>query len=306
MLMSLPRSYARRFRVGLTTLAALILIVSMVTAVTADIVCPKCGFSNHDGAKYCGRQLAVAGPPANPRPAQVWRSPKDSKEMVWVGGGEFLMGSRESEKDAEDDEHPQRRVHLDGFWIDKCEVTVGEYRRFCQATGREMTKAPRWGWINDHPVVNVTWDDAAAYAKWAEKRLPTEAEWEKAARGTDGRKYPWGNEEPGDGRCNLSGSKDGYERTAPVGRYPSGASPYGCLDMAGNVWEWCADWYDPGYYKSGPTRNPPGPSSGVSRVLRGGSWSNYARYTRCANRNLIHPTLRSVSGFGFRCARDSR
>ncbi len=239
---------------------------------------------------------------------QVWVAPKDGKEMVYVPAGEFIMGSREGAPDASDDEQPQRRVYVDGFWIDKYEVTVAEYRRFCRETGREMPPEPHWGWKEDHPIVNVSWYDATAYAKWAGKRLPTEAEWEKAARGTDGRRYPWGNEAPGSSHCNLSGKSDGYEYTAPVGSYPGGASPYGCLDMAGNVLEWCEDWYEEDYYKKGPSRNPRGPSSGDCRVLRGAAWSWYARGVRCANRDSFMPSFafEYEYDFGFRCAKDSK
>ena len=249
------------------------------------------------------RAQASTSPPRTAQKGQIWASPTDGKEMVYVPAGEFVMGSREGEGYSE--EHPQRRVYLDGYWMDKTEVTVGEYRRFCGATGRSMPKAPKWGWQESHPMVNVSWNEASAYAQWAGKRLPTEAEWEKAARGADGRKYPWGNQEPGSSRCNLDGRGDGHEYTAPVGSFPSGSSPYGCMDMAGNVWEWCADWYDPNYYKNGPTRNPKGPNSGESRVVRGGSWYYYSRLVRCAYRFSSRPPFRSYDFLGFRCARDS-
>jgi len=255
----------------------------------------------------CNRNAVVwrsPEPPANPEAGDVWVSPQDGKAMVFVPAGEFVMGSAAGDADAYSDERPQRRVYVDGFWIDKHEVTVAQYRRFCQAARRKMPSAPSWGWKNNHPVVNVTWDDAAAYARWAGKRLPTEAEWEKAARGTDGRMYPWGNEKPGAGgrwRCDLDGRNDGYASTAPVGTYPSGASPYGCLDLAGNVWEWCADWWGKDYYASAPARNPKGPASGEHRVLRGGSWYNSAKYVRCAERAT--PPVGRIGNGGFRCGR---
>jgi len=253
-------------------------------------------------------------PPANPEAGDVWVSPRDGKAMGFVPAGEFSMGSPQGEGDA--DEHPQRRVDLDAFWVDKTEVTNAEYQRFMQATGRA---APRyWGDEGfsrpDQPVVGVDWEDAAAYAQWAGKRLPTAAEWEKAARGTDGRRYPWGDawDVKSTRRCNFADRNtsdpwsdpdvdDGYARTAPVGSYPLGACPYGCLDMAGNVWEWCADWHREDYYASAPARNPTGPASGSSRELRGGSWIFGEKYVRCADRYFKRPSLRS-STIGFRCA----
>jgi len=243
--------------------------------------------------------------PNQPQAGDVWICPKDGKAMVFVPAGQFVMGSARGDSEGVFDQRPQRRVDLDALWIDKTEVTVAEYRKFCQATGRQMPQAPDRGWKDDHPVVNVAWEDAAAYAKWAGKRLPTEAEWEKAARGTDGRKYPWGDGEPdagGNWRCNLGGEQDGFKKAAPVGSLPLGASPYGCADMAGNVWEWCADWYHYDYYASAPTRNPKGSASGRYRVLRGGGYLSPSRQVRCATRFSLYPWCRMTCG-GFRCAK---
>jgi formylglycine-generating enzyme required for sulfatase activity len=240
-------------------------------------------------------------PPVSPQGGDLWVNPENGMEMVYVPAGKFLMGSPEGDKDALPNECPQRRVYLDGYWIDRNLVTVAQYRKFCQATGREMPPAPSWGWKEDHPIVNVTWDDAAAYAAWAGKRLPTEAEWEKAARGTDGRQYPWGNEwDPSMCANSVGHSLSG---TQPVGSYLLGASPYGALDMAGNVYEWCADWYDEKYYQSAPARNPTGPASGTLRVLRGGAWiGDGPRSFRCAYRIGPCPACWDLIG-GFRCAR---
>ncbi len=247
-------------------------------------------------------------PPSDARAGDVWVSPIDGKEMIYVPWGRFLMGSDEDEE-AYDDERPQRVVYVDGFWIDKCAVTVAEYRRFCEATGREMPPEPEWGWKDNHPIVNVTWYEAAAYAEWTGKRLPTEAEWEKAARGLDGRKYPWGDEETGIAHCNLSGSRDGHKYTAPTGSYPQGASPWGCLNMLGNVLEWCADWYDENYYDRAPDWNPKGPTLGDTKVLRGGSWMTLNLLSvgggiRCASRGNLPPSEREAD-IGFRCVKDS-
>jgi iron(II)-dependent oxidoreductase len=235
---------------------------------------------------------------------------KDGAEMILIPAGEFIMGSPEGEGD--DDEHPQHTVFLDAFYIDKYEVTNAQYKQFIDATGREAPKY--WDDENfnqpDQPVVGVVgvdWYDAVAYAKWAGKRLPTEAEWEKAARGTDGRKYPWGNEWDNQ-KCNSGADGDGYEYTAPVGSFPDGASPYGVMDMVGNVCEWVADWYDSNYYSRSPQQNPKGPDYGEESafggVLRGGSWTiPDATALRCADRYWLSRGIWNLD-WGFRCAQD--
>jgi serine/threonine-protein kinase len=229
--------------------------------------------------------------------AQTKINPKDDAEMVYVPAGAFTMGSSDADMYADDDEKPAHQVTLDGYWIYKNEVTVGQYKKFCAATGHKMPKAPQGGWTNTHPIVNVSWDDAQAYCAWAGVKLPTEAQWEKAARGTDGRIYPWGNVWDTD-KANAYGAYG--DQTTPVGSFPKGASPYGCLDMAGNVWEWCQDWYGSDYYASSPTSNPTGPVSGQNRVLRGGSWYDNSNRCRSANRNSDDPSGRYPDS-GFRC-----
>ena len=187
-------------------------------------------------------------------------------------------------------------MYLNGYWIDKNDVTVAQYRQFCQENNRAMPEAPSWGWQDHDPIVNVSWDDAKAYAEWAGMALPTEAEWEKAARGTDGRAFPWGDDWDTT-KCNSSSS-----RPTPVGSYPAGASPYGCLDMAGNVWQWCADWYDGSYYQRAPANNPAGAdmgsSSASSHVMRGGD-------AKGVNAKLFLVTYRCpgyrCDTLGFRC-----
>ena len=183
----------------------------------------------------------------------------------------------------------------------KNDVTVAQYRKFCQAKKRKMPAAPPWGWRDDYPMVSITWEDAKAYAEWAKAVLPTEAEWEKAARGTDGRSYPWGNEWDA-AKCSNSVGENHPQKPSPVGSYPAGASPYGCLDMAGNVWQWCADWYDVRYYTTSPSRNPSGPETGIARVLHGGAWSVHDADTfRVTTRDYNSPLLQSIN-IGFRCA----
>ncbi len=216
--------------------------------------------------------------------------------LVFVPAGEFSMGSEESA-----DERPVHRVFLTEYWIDQFPVTNAQFAQFVQATGYQA----QGEWLSAfqpgkerHPVVNVTWDDACAYAKWCGKHLPTEAQWEKAARGTDGRRYPWGNTWDGN-KCNVSG-----RGTTPVGTYPEGASPYGCQDMASNVLEWVADWYDPNYYGIGPRENPPGPAVGDRRVARGGSWglSRGCHSARAASRSRVGVSrVRGLIGWRLAC-----
>ncbi len=237
-------------------------------------------------------------------------------EMVYVPAGEFLMGSPDGEGDY--DEHPQHTVYLDAFWIDKTEVTNAMYQK-CVDAGTCRPNKYNYSVFNnpDQPVVGVSWYDAKAYCEWAGKRLPMEAEWEKAARGTDGRIYPWGNEwdvhttkrlnfadKNTDFAWSDEEADDGYQNTALVGSYPAGASPYGALDMAGNVWEWVANWYDSDYYVRSPKRNPTGPDSGDARVLRGGSWGFDQINVRTAHRSRNLPDGRSPS-VGFRCVAPS-
>jgi formylglycine-generating enzyme required for sulfatase activity/energy-coupling factor transporter ATP-binding protein EcfA2 len=203
--------------------------------------------------------------------------------MVFVPAGEFLMGS-----DQVADERPPHQVYLDDYWIAKYPVTNAQFERFVRET-----KYQAGDWRSEfkpgkenYPVVNVNWDDAVAFCGWAGNHLPTEAQWEKAARGTEARVYPWGNQWDA-GRCNVSG-----RGTTPVDRYPNGVSPYGNYDMVGNVEEWCADWYDANYYKNSPPRNPKNEVPGTRRVLRGGAWGS--------TQPNAHSTIRNDTGSGNR------
>lgn len=245
-------------------------------------------------------------------------------EMVNIPAGTFLMGSdRKVDRNAYPAEFPQRKVYLDAYEIDKFEVTTVQFLKFVLATNRH----PLIDWQYDggnfqetmanHPVMHVSWFDADAYCTWAGKRLPTSAEWEKAARGEDGRIYPWGNEPAGLSRANfgrtgLSGPvRDRPERLLlyppiiSVDKYENGVSPYGVFQMAGNVAEWTADWYDPAYYKKAPDRNPKGPEKGTQRAFRGGGWIDSTPTVRPAQRNGTDPNTK-MNWLGFRCARDAK
>lgn len=250
-----------------------------------------------------GERLAATGDYA--RAAEKFREafeldpPPDTPVYVWIPRGVFLMGSDDSDEVAEDDEKPQRRVYVDGFWIMRVPVTNAQYRLAVEAGACTPPYNKRWNnaQFAQHPVTSVTWNQARDYAQWVGGRLPSEAEWEKAARGTDGRIYPWGNEPPDETRCNHYGS--GLGTWTAIGSYPAGAN--GLYDAAGNVWEWTADRYDGNYYKNSPKRNPKGPKTGINRTLRGGSWSysDFEYSVRCACRNYSEPD-NHIDIHGFR------
>ena len=230
---------------------------------------------------------------------EVIVSETDGMDLIYISAGEFIMGS----EDVEDDESQIHIVYLDNFWIDKTEVTNAMYN-LCVAAGRCTTPFNNSLFNNElyknHPVVYVSWYDAIDYCSWANRRLPTEAEWEKAARGIDGRIYPWG-EGIDEGFANY------YENvfdTTSVGSYPRGASPYGVLDMAGNVSEWVSDWYSIEYYSISPLDNPTGPEDGDRRILRGGGLDSSPIRLRSADR-LRNDPGNSYFNVGFRCATSS-
>ncbi|MBA5861970.1 MAG: SUMF1/EgtB/PvdO family nonheme iron enzyme [Nitrospira sp. CR1.1] len=225
--------------------------------------------------------------------------------MAMVPEGVFRMGANGT--DALEDEKPQHEVWIDRFEIDRDEVTTGHYAEFLASTKHP---AP-WQWESvdlsqhyDRPVIGVNWFDAAAYCEWRGKRLPTEAEWEKAARGIDGRLFPWGNQSPREESANFGlGARFSYSQVlVPVERYEQGRSPYGLYQMAGNAGEWVADWYGANYYETGSRNNPSGPDVGLFRVVRGGSWSDLPKYLLTYGRFKLPPETRN-SYTGFRCAR---
>jgi formylglycine-generating enzyme required for sulfatase activity len=245
--------------------------------------------------------------------------PGDPRRWVPIPAGPFRMGAQKAKRsqpnydpDASRWESPDHEVCLDAYRLDRFPVTVSDYRRFIEDGGHENERwweagaFGRWkspdGWEEQlaypsRPVVGVSWFEAAAYCAWAGCRLPTEAEWERAARGTEGRRFPWGAEPPEPSRLNFSESRIGHP--TPVGVYPLGATPDEILDMAGNVWEWCADWFSEDYYAASPRENPRGPESGKGRVLRGGSWHGGAGGARSSIRGRVAPDGRDVDA-GFR------
>ncbi len=268
-------------------LAALLALARMADKAVLDTLFADIGHI----LRLLHRQLPQAAPPLRARILALLDTL--GHPLVYVLAGEFIMGSDDT---VWTDERPAHRVFLTEYWIDKFPVTNEQFAQFVQATGYQAQGDWRSAFQpgkERHPMVWVTWDDACAYGKWCGKHLPTEAQWEKAARGTDGRCYPWGNASDGN-KCNVSG-----RGTTPVGAYPGGASPYGCQDMAGNVFEWVADWYDPNYYAVSPLEDPPGPATGDRRVLRGGSFGAYFHRVRCAARLRSNPDFR-VDFYGFR------
>lgn len=240
-------------------------------------------------------------------------NPVDETQLIFIPSGTFEMGADpqlgleicmaySSDCSLEDfaDEAPPHLVDLSAFWIYRTEVTNHQYRLCVEDDVCSPPALPEFFLderFSDHPVVYVDWFSANNYCQWAGGRLPTEAEWEKTARGTDHRLFPWG-EEPECGLANLKGCTQGL--TMPVGSYPDGASPYGVDDMAGNVAEWVADWYLPTYYQESPNQDPLGPTTGEMRVVRGGSWKNPFTGVRATNRSANFPDVFS-SGVGFRC-----
>lgn len=263
----------------------------------------------------------TATPPSSALDLGSTMTGKDGMTLLYVPAGEFTMGGKAEDTFTEcqkfsshcqlasfKDQEPSHRVNLDAFWIDETELTNAMYLKCVQAgvcdspNSTESSKRTSYysnSKFDNYPVIHVSWDDAQSYCAWVDRRLPTEAEWEKAARGTDGRLYPWGNNAPNNHLLNYDGT---MRDTTEVGKYPNGASPYGALDMAGNVEEWVADWYSDSYYASSPTFNPLGPNSGQYHVLRGGSWASFGTFVRSVIRTIYYVPADAGTFIGFRCA----
>ena len=239
----------------------------------------------------------------------------DGAPMVLIPAGPFTMGSH----DGLPNERPEHTVTLDAYYIDRYEVTLSRYRRFLEEGKHDSP--PTWDdeaavTVGDRPAIGMRWDSAVAYCRWAGKRLPTEAEWEKAARGTDGRRYPWGDMQPFVDMANynrgmwvseaitLVAVTSGLEgMSVRHGLKEGGRSPFGVFHMAGNAAEWVADWYERDYYHKSPGRNPPGPAIGEKRILRGGSWADVPTALRVTARFSAEPDFEDRT-VGFRCAMD--
>ena len=252
--------------------------------------------------------LMLTGTPPAVAAAEEPMIEKDPVEMVIIPAGPFIRGSAPGEGRL--DEQPRRKIYLNAFAIDKYEVSNAHYMKFLDET---LHKAPlnvfaerplnKEEGIANLPVVQVTWHDAVDYCFWAGKRLPTEAEWEKAARGTEGRLFPWGDQPPTPQRANYEKDWDGKKTFVEVTALPEGQSAFGLFNLSGNIREWVQDWYDAGYYSLAPEKNPKGPETGILKVIRGGSWRSFDTDLRAASRGKGGFALKT-HGIGFRCARD--
>lgn len=220
----------------------------------------------------------------------------DGATVVEIPAAEFLMGNVQTERSP-----LEHQVYVSGFLMDRTGVTWGRYKRFAAQTGTPLPPhTPYWGIEDDFPVVYVTWEESKTYCEWVGGRLPTEAERELAARGLDGRMFPWGDEQP-TAELGVFQQSWGYSGPAAVATHPAGVSPFGLHDMGGNVWEWCSDWYDGDYFQHSPFRDPRGPATGISHVVRGGSWDSRPSVLSASCRNWGHVGYRD-GDFGFRCA----
>jgi formylglycine-generating enzyme required for sulfatase activity len=259
----------------------------------------------------------ILTPTLSPAAGDIRISTIDRMEMFYIPAGSFMMGS----ENGDPDESPVHEVYLDAYWIDRYEVTNAMFAAFLNEEGNQLEGGEPWLTIRNttrifqsgeewtvvsgyenHPATYVNWYAAQAYCTWVGRRLPTEAEWERAARGDDSQTYPWGNDDP---NCQLGNFMSCTGYTSAIGSYPEGASPYGVQDMAGNVSEWVADWFNADYYASSPNSNPTGPSSGYLRVVRGGHWGSYGRTIRIASRRGQEPEDHWAYFLGFRCAQSA-
>jgi formylglycine-generating enzyme required for sulfatase activity len=321
-LLALNRAHTTRVEGRKIAFSCGILLAALAVSLQ---LCPRpVASAELDGVAATGTRTIAAGWVLIPSGSFLMGATDEQKASVYAFGGspkwmDFIKPLVESSG-------PAHEVFLDSFYILRNEVSNQEYEQFARATGRARRSPPPGFDRPSQPAVVVTWNDARSYCAWAGARLPTEAEWEKAARGTQGFVYPWGNAwdaQKLQSMDRIAGKslstieeweswRKQYLRetpeatTADVGSFPKGASPYGVMDMAGNVWEWVADWFDPTYYANSPRNNPKGPESGDFRVLRGGAWDT----PRVVNFTWLRQTFMPPSGArsvtGFRCAKDAK
>jgi formylglycine-generating enzyme required for sulfatase activity len=300
--------------------AASLLAVTLQTCLSGDATAiPPPATATDSTLSPAATETEASLPLATPTALTTRIRTVDGMTMSFVPAGAFLMGG----EGGDPNEQPPHRVFLEHYWIDQTEITNVKYALCVAVDACESPEQPGSETRNayfgdvryeDYPVIYVNWSMASAYCGWAEARLPTEAEWEKAARSADARIFPWGDEWDvhSPRRLNFSDTNDphggsdptandGFPETAPVASFEAGRSPYGLYDMAGNVWEWVADFFDPEYYQQGVALNPTGPLEGELRSVRGGSWVASQLVFRTFNRNGIHPSS-AASGLGFRCA----
>ncbi|MCD4784686.1 MAG: formylglycine-generating enzyme family protein [Candidatus Eremiobacteraeota bacterium] len=305
---------------NITFLSSLFLFALFLLLIS-NLSCTQKEKDNHPKLTSTGPNISSATPiTTSPSlssnlPGEI-ENPKDGAVMFLVPAGEFIMGAQKSDKQAHKNEKPAHKVNLDAFYIYKYEVTYRQFKKFMKETGYK----PGGNWDRfdkpeflDHPVMNITFIDAMQYCKWAKVELPTEAQWEKAARGADGRLYPWGNDwNPN--KCNNSELEDpdliakmnaitSGRGSLPVGSIKADTSPYGVMDMAGNINEWCSDRYKASYYKKSPYNNPPGPDKGFERSTRGGAWSLPPTRSRTTSR-WSGSVESELDDYGFRCILD--
>ncbi len=298
-------------RIGLIAGVTVTLLIIIIGSFNSSSLFPNLGESNSPPIIPVANKetvLAIAANTAVPTTTQITEASleiyperkrsRDGMIEVYVPAGEFIMGSEDSDTDADNNEKPVRKVKLSDYWIDKYEVTEAQYKHCvdsgkCTSPNRSISRVYSYP---NHPITSVNWNQAKAYCDWVGGDLPTEAQWEKAARGPNGNKYPWGNQEPDNNFANYGQNIGG---TSEVGFYEKGESYYGAMDMAGNVWEWVNDGY--GSYDINTTNNPKGDNSSVYKVLRGGSYENYSyRSLRSAKRHINYPNYWD-NNIGFRC-----
>lgn len=298
------------FYVGIVLVITVIVQMGIRDETDPSKIYAQEGTAGEDSEGYVPLKVKIDRAKEEKRKAEeavrVHTTDPEFEKMVRIPAGEFIMGDEDHY-----DMEPVRRVYLSEYWIDKYEVTFAQYYDFMDQTGQ---KNPRLaGYLSDsvtedlhffvqplHPIVGIDWEQAYQYCVWKGKRLPTEAEWEKAAKGTQERIWPWGDEERSE-FANLVGD-DGVRYTASVDGFQTDVSPYGVYGMAGNVMEWTADWYDQDSYRKGPPRDPKGVNYGIHKVIRGASWNDSIKRAGVSIRFKMYPTYEDVT-IGFRCAR---